>query len=1159
MQLQNNLRGGDVKINNDDDDDDDDDGDEERYSRQFYTLGARAHSLVRKSTILVDGPSRSGLVYETVKNLALSGVGKVILLSNNSNNTQGKIEEDYFNENMDDLGLVYRRGAMAECFPSQDEAEIDSFDLIVEYVRRLNPSVKIAVMSRSEFLASINKNQESGEGGSAQDLGNNPVLMCVDRPISTQILLNEACRNLADSIESMQKGCIPFIAIETVGVFGKAFCDFGDAFYVVDEDGETPKATLLDRIDYIEDGKTDVQCVEEERHDVSKGDQIAFQWKNGVEDVSTMDNIKCIVTYVKNPTCFSVEFHSSLQDNTAYEGSELDGLMGKINRDSNSFKRMKIPRSVSFLSLRDAIAAQDDPRKEIFAASDLDKSFDPTRRSAVMTSFVALEAIVKEQSHLPSFEEAEEFVKAAIELGGEENTRFRSITSSFARCAKAKFTPLQAIYGAVGAQEALKAASGLYYPVKQFLLYDCDEILLPRTKQQNSKETHSKVSGIRYILGKKLSKKLSSRKVFVVGSGAIGCELLKNLAAMDVGTKKKRGGCVTLTDMDTIEKSNLSRQLLFRDSDVGKCKSIAANEAMQRLNPKVKMNVHTCKVGNDVKETYFDDKFWSSGVDVVLNALDNVEARLFIDSQCVANQKALVDAGTLGAKGNVQVIVPRQSESYASSSDPPEPTIAVCTLKNFPYEISHTIQWGRDLFDGLFTRRPGQVNEHKQSLVTVKPSEFAKSLFDKLGEDASMDVANELAEDCIAFDRKYEIAIEQIKASSLVWACDLARSLFYDSTNALLKQHPLDSLDDDDNPFWSGARKAPTPLMYTNDGDSQVETVNSNIVDFVRYSARLRMETYEQDISQSLSISEEEAKVALQEYSVNKYDNAANEDEDSFQKRITEKIKTAKSLSSPTGEDLTIAEFEKDDDSNGHVDFVTAASNLRAIAYSITPVDAMETRRVAGRIVPAMITTTAFVSALSCIELVKLTQKAELRSHRNAFINLALPFFAFTSPLPAEEIEGLHGSSYTIWDRLSITETEKHISNGGITLRRFLRQIKKKATYGEEEIEVANVSFGPFMLYANFLHEDDVDVLDAPLKQLLMDALCSGDIEDDEYEDNGNDEDEISFTEAQLAEIEGVKRRAFADFTVLVEDSQTGEEAELPPVRMVWFKDERKD
>ena len=65
----------------------------------------------------------------------------------------------------------------------------------------------------------------------------------------------------------------------------------------------------------------------------------------------------------------------------------------------------------------------------------------------------------------------------------------------------------------------------------------------------------------------------------------------------------------------------------------------------------------------------------------------------------------------------------------------------------------------------------------------------------------------------------------------------------------------------------------------------------------------------------------------------------------------------------------------------------------------------METQRVAGRIVPAITTTTAFVSALSCIEFMKLVQGLSLERYRNAFINLALPVFAFNAPLPAEKID----------------------------------------------------------------------------------------------------------------------------------------------------------
>ena len=61
---------------------------------------------------------------------------------------------------------------------------------------------------------------------------------------------------------------------------------------------------------------------------------------------------------------------------------------------------------------------------------------------------------------------------------------------------------------------------------------------------------------------------------------------------------------------------------------------------------------------------------------------------------------------------------------------------------------------------------------------------------------------------------------------------------------------------------------------------------------------------------------------------------------------------------------MAVLSFEKDDDRNGHIDFITAASNLRAKMYSIEPADRLKTKRIAGRIIPAIATSTAAVSGL---------------------------------------------------------------------------------------------------------------------------------------------------------------------------------------------------
>lgn len=93
-----------------------------------------------------------------------------------------------------------------------------------------------------------------------------------------------------------------------------------------------------------------------------------------------------------------------------------------------------------------------------------------------------------------------------------------------------------------------------------------------------------------------------------------------------------------------------------------------------------------------------------------MNALDNVQARLYVDSRCVWFAKPLLESGTLGTKANVQVVLPHLTQSYGDSQDPPEESIPLCTLKHFPHAIEHTIEWSRDLFEQLFVESPREVN-----------------------------------------------------------------------------------------------------------------------------------------------------------------------------------------------------------------------------------------------------------------------------------------------------------------------------------------------------------------------------------------------------------------------------------------------------------------
>jgi len=180
--------------------------------------------------------------------------------------------------------------------------------------------------------------------------------------------------------------------------------------------------------------------------------------------------------------------------------------------------------------------------------------------------------------------------------------------------------------------------------------------------------------------------------------------MLKNWAMMGLGTK----GCISVTDMDTIEKSNLNRQFLFRARDIEKLKSETAAQAAREMNPDLNITVYSEKVCPE-REDVFSESFFNS-LTGVCNALDNVQARMYMDQKCVENRLSLLESGTLGTKGNTQVVIPHLTESYGSSADPPEKSIPMCTLHHFPSRIEHTIQWARDIFQGLFFNVQENVN-----------------------------------------------------------------------------------------------------------------------------------------------------------------------------------------------------------------------------------------------------------------------------------------------------------------------------------------------------------------------------------------------------------------------------------------------------------------
>jgi adenylyltransferase/sulfurtransferase len=145
--------------------------------------------------------------------------------------------------------------------------------------------------------------------------------------------------------------------------------------------------------------------------------------------------------------------------------------------------------------------------------------------------------------------------------------------------------------------------------------------------------------------------KLAAARVLVVGAGALGNEVLKNLALVGVGT-------TLVIDLDTVETSNLSRSVLFRGEDGGQPKAAVAARRASEINPEVRIVPLHGDVITDLGLGTFAD------ADVVIGCLDNREARLWVNRQCWKVGTPWVDSGIQEIQGVVKVFAPPDSACY---------------------------------------------------------------------------------------------------------------------------------------------------------------------------------------------------------------------------------------------------------------------------------------------------------------------------------------------------------------------------------------------------------------------------------------------------------------------------------------------------------------
>lgn len=886
-------------------------------------------------------------------------------------------------------------------------------------------------MGKNRAIACVNKLQELNTAVSVTVctseittdlLSNFQAVVFTDVSLEQAFAYDDFCRN--------QTPPVAFIKANIHGLFGSVFCDFGPEFKIFDVDGEDPHTGIIASIS--NDNPALVSCVDDERLEFQDGDMVVFSEIHGMNELNDGKPRK-----VKNcrPYSFFLE-----EDTSGYGAYEKGGIVTQV----------KQPKVLNFKSLLEAHKSPGD-----FLLSDFAK-FD--RPPLLHLAFQALDKFCTEFGRLPtagSDIDVVEFINLTKRLNeGAGDLKLdiidEDVLRHFASGSRAVLNPMAAMFGGIVGQEVVKACSGKFHPLFQFFYFDSLESLpVEELKEQSLASSNNRYDAQVSVFGRQMQQKLQDAKIFVVGAGALGCEFLKNLALMGVACGNK--GKLIVTDDDVIEKSNLSRQFLFRDWNIGQAKSTVAASAASAINPSLKIQALQNRVSPET-ETVFDDAFWES-IDVVINALDNVNARLYVDSRCVYFQKPLLESGTLGTKCNTQVVVPHLTENYGASRDPPEKQAPMCTVHSFPHNIHHCLTWARSEFEGLLEKAPAEVNT-----FLSKPEEYKASM--RSAGDAQARELLERVVECLVTEKCTTFE------DCILWARKRFEDYFANRVKQLIFTFPEDSKTSTGALFWSAPKRFPKPLYFTSQDPS--------FLSFIAAAAILRAETYgiavpDWAVRDKRLVAEAVDRIELPQFQpqqgvkivtdekATNLNTPASDDSMVIDRFI--KMLDDGACGLPPGFQMNPIQFEKDDDTNFHMDLIAGLANMRARNYGIPEVDKLKAKFIAGRIIPAIATSTSLATGLVCLELYKVLAGHKVEKYRNTFANLALPLFSMAEPV-APKIFKHEDLSWSVWDRWVIHEN--------LTVSELLEWFQEKG------LTAYSISCGQSLLYNNIFpkHRD---------------------------------------------------------------------------------------
>ena len=976
--------------------------DSDLYSRSIFTYGMETMKKLSTMKVLIVG--MRGLGVETAKNIILSGPGEV----------------DIFDPSLvkiNDLGSNFY-------LSEEDVGKKNRDDACLSKLSQLNPNVTVSILKVEEkndineyiqlFCQKIEKY--------------NVVVFTELQPMMFIAQVDNTCRQ--KNIKLIYGICF--------GLVGYIFTDFGLQHVIYDENGEEIETYLIKNISKDKEGLVLIDNIQGTNNlKIGDGDFVKFKNVGGMTELNDENK----------------DFQITFEDFQSFKIGDTSNF-GDYTKGGVVYQ-VKKPKPMQYFDFCSRSAMISDPVHPFNVS-------DQTKRGRIELLYMAFSGVhdfyLQNKCSLPELNNMEqakailEKVREMYNAAKQNNIPWFSEIQEFdekivlnvARWAKANIQPVCAFFGGILAQEIIKA-TGKYVPIDQWFIHDFFEAV------SNVKDDADRtLKNCRYddqiaIFGNEIQEKIQKSNIFMVGAGATGCEFLKNFAMM--GFCSDKNSKFTVTDNDNIEISNLSRQFLFRKKDVGKSKSVIAVDSVKQMNPNFHAEGLQAKVCDET-EQIFNEEFWNEQ-NFIVYAVDSVEARKYIDNKVILYQKFAVDSGTLGTKAHSQTIIPHKTLTYCDKAPSGVTlTIPVCTLRHFPSLIQHCIEWSRDSFSGYFGDVISEVR-----LFFEDYNKFKENIRKEGGPRFQLEKLNLLK-------THIDIIVNKDLKKMCEYAINNYTENFDHKIQQLLISFPPDYKNKDGSDFWVGSKRLPHPIHFNTDIDLCLTYV-IKFVQILGHSLGVPLTKEElspeniKKICSTIKIPEfkkKNVKIDLGDGEVKTEEKKPEEKEkdpnEQLKKEAEERTKAQKEVEEIMneldkikreqfdGKKINPEEFEKDHDENGHIDFINAGANLRARNYGIDECDRNKTKKIAGKIIPTILTTTASIAGIVSLQFYTMFQTNEPEFYRDCFFNLCSNYFFFSKPADPIKMKDnefddkIMGpvkaipEGWNSWDRIEIKESK---------------------------------------------------------------------------------------------------------------------------------------